>query len=190
VNTIRIHLCLAVAIAAATMAYTQMPAYSNPGPIPPAILNAKTIFVSNAGSDAGLFPETYSTSSVLSEPFSGDPGRTYTEFYSALKATGEFTLVSDPTLADLVLEIGLSSPKGPTNPNRQNGASDPLPMFRLVVYDCKSHYVLWTFTSSIDSAYIRKTHDRNFDQALSSVLSQFLQIAGKHLGAAPPPATN
>jgi len=52
-------------------------------------------------------------------------------------------------------------------------------MFRLVVCDGKSHYILWTITHPIDFAYLQKNHDKNFDAALASVLNQFLQISGK-----------
>jgi hypothetical protein len=162
-------LCLAVVFFAVPAFTQQMPAYTEANPVPPAIPAAKTVFVSNAGSDSGLFPE----------PFSGDQDRAYTQFYAALKAAGAFTLVSDPAQADLVLELRLNAPNGPSNPSKQNGASDPLPMFRLSVYDGKSRYILWTVTQSIDFAILQKTHDRNFDEALSFVLARFLQIAGK-----------
>jgi hypothetical protein len=151
-----------------------MPTYEQAGPVPAAIAAAKTIFVSNAGSDSGLFPE----------PFTGDPDRPYTEFYSALKATGDYTLVGDPAQADLVLELRLVAPYGPSDANKQKGASDPLPMFRLTVYDRKTHYILWTVSSSIELAYLQKTHDKNFDMALTEVLDQFLKIAGKPPAAA------
>jgi hypothetical protein len=180
-KAIRFCLCLgaAAALSIAGAPTAQMPAYTQAGPVPPAILAAKTIFVSNAGADAGLFPEVFSGAGLSSEPFSGDPDRAYTEFYSALKTTGDYTLVDDPGQADLVLEIRLTAPYGPTNPNRQNGAPDPLPMFRLVVYQRSTHFVLWTVTHSIDFAYLRRTHDKNFDQSLLALLNQFLQIAGK-----------
>jgi hypothetical protein len=64
------------------------------------------------------------------------------------------------------------------------GASDPLPQFRLVVYDAKTHYVLWAFTATIEIAFLQKTHDHNFDEALTSILSQFEALSGKQ-----PPAT-
>ncbi len=162
-------LIVAIAIFFASTAVAQMPAYDQAGPIPPAITAAKTVFVSNAGSDSGLFPE----------PFSGDPDRPYTEFYSALKAAGSYTLVGDPAQADLVLELRLVAPYGPSEANKQKGASDPLPMFHLVIYDGKTHYVLWAVTDSIEIAYLQKTHDKNFDTALTEVLDQFLKIAGK-----------
>jgi hypothetical protein len=147
-----------------------------PGPIPPALHSAQTVFVSNAGADSGLFPE----------PFSGDPNRPYSEFFNNLKATGAFELVADPSQADLVLELQLTAPAGPQRGSKQLGASDPVPMFRLVVYDRKTHYILWTETQSIELAFLQKTHDRNFDDALNALLNRFLQVAGKNLSSPPP----
>jgi hypothetical protein len=157
------------------LASAQMPAYTQAGPVPAAILTAKAIFVSNAGSDSGLFPE----------PFTGDQDRPYTEFAAALKATGNFVIANDPSQADLVLELRLTAPNGPANPNKVAGAADPLPMFRLVVYDRTSHYILWTLTQSIESAFGQKNHDKTFDDALSQVVAQFLRIGGKPPAASP-----
>lgn len=136
--------------------------------MPPAIRAARKIFVSNAGSDSGLFPE----------PFSGDPDRPYNEFYAALKAAGQYQLVNDPSDADLVLELRLFAPNGPTNPNKQNGASDPLPMVRLVVYDRKTHYTLWALTESVEQAFLQKTHDRNLDNAIKAIVADFERVSG------------
>ena len=86
-NTLSIFLAFILAFLASPAFAQQMPAYTDPGPVPPAIASAKTIFVSNAGADAGLFPE----------PFSGDEARAYTEFFAALKATGGYALVADPS---------------------------------------------------------------------------------------------
>jgi len=52
-------------------------------------------------------------------------------------------------------------------------------MFRLVVYDSKTHYILWTVTQPIESATLETTWDKSFDTALSGVLRQFLQISCK-----------
>lgn len=146
--------------------------------VPPAIRSARRVFVSNAGADSGLFPR----------PFSGDTGRPYTQFFSALKAARQFDLVSDPSDADLVLELQLIAPMGPSGADKQKGASDPVPEFRLAIYDRKSHYILWTLTESIGVALLQKTHDRNFDDALSTLLVDFLRLAGKSFpGSASPP---
>lgn len=152
--------------------FAQQIAVPSAGPVPPAILAAKKIFVSNAGGDSGLFPS----------PFSGDPSRGYTEFYTMLKAAGHYDLVTDPGEADLVLELqlsGRSSHLESSSVNKVNGSPDPLPMFRLVVYDRKSHYVLWTLTQSIEVAYLQKSHDRNFDDALNALVRDFQAISGK-----------
>jgi hypothetical protein len=155
----------------AVAALAQQSATTPPAPVPPAILAAKKIFVSNDGGDSGLFPY----------PFSGDPSRGYTQFYAALKSAGQFELAADPGEADLVLELQLIAPNGPARGevNKVNGASDPLPFFRLVIYDRKTHYILWTLTQSIDSAFLQKSHDRNFDQALTAMLQDFLALSGK-----------
>ncbi len=128
-------LCLAVAafIANATFASAQTPSQPGPqagpaipvAPVPPGILNARTIFISNAGADGGLFPH----------PFSGDPNRGYAQFYAALQERGQYQLVADPSQADLVLELRLIAPYGPSNGNKVRGAADPLPEFRLFIYD-------------------------------------------------------
>jgi hypothetical protein len=158
-----IGLMLAVETAAAQVAPGAADA-----PVPPAIRTAKKVFVSNAGSDSGLFPE----------PFTGDTNRPYNQFYAALKATRRYELVSNPSDADLVLEIRLLAPNGPTNPNKQHGASDPLPMLRVVVYDCKTHYVLWAFTQSVEAAFLQKTHDRNLDAAITEIAKDFQSVSG------------
>lgn len=143
--------------------------------VPPGISSAKTLFISNAGADSGLFPS----------PFTGDPSRGYMQLYSALQRSGFYQLVSDPSEADLVLELKLSAPYGPANPNKAQGASDPRPMFTLTVFDRKTHYALWTLTRSIDLAILQKTHDRNFDEALAAIVSQFEALSGKQAAATP-----
>ena len=163
----KVHLAI-LALALSTAASAQQPSACLP-PVPPALAAAKTVFLSNAGADSGLFPQ----------PFSGDTNRAYAEFYSALQSSGAFRLVNDPADADLVLELQLTAPYGPTNANKQNGTADPLPMFRLAVYDRKTHYALWTITQSVYFAFLQKTHDHNFDEALTDVLNQFLSVAGK-----------
>jgi hypothetical protein len=129
----------------------------------------KKIFVSNAGADSGLFPS----------PFGGNPDRGYNQFYADLQAWGRNETVSDPLDADLVCELQLTSPAGPTNANKQKGASDPWPMFRLVIFDRKTHYILWTFTESIAPALLQKSHDENFDDALAALNSDLRRLAGQ-----------
>jgi hypothetical protein len=160
-------LCAAFLFAAPGNAQTPPPAVSL-APVPPALLNAKTAFLSNAGADSGLFPH----------PFSGDPDRPYNQFYAAMQTWGHYQLVADPSEADIVFELQLIAPPGPTSGNKVNGASDPVPMFRLVIYDRKTHYVLLALTESITVAFLQKTHDNNFDQALLAILLDLKRVTG------------
>ncbi|MDR3741464.1 MAG: hypothetical protein P4L40_20800 [Terracidiphilus sp.] len=138
------------------------------GPVPPAVTAARTVFVSNAGGDAGLFPS----------PFSGDPSRGYSTFYQKLKAAGSPQVVDNPAQADLVLEITLTAPNGSLSQNKVYGVADPLPMFRLTVYDRPTRTILWTETQSVQMANRQKTHDKNFDDAIDALVSRFLLISG------------
>lgn len=162
----RVHfLSVIAAMCFAVSASAQMPAYTKAGPIPPALTSAKSVFVSNAGSTAAAFggdgyPKLYA----------GDANRAYTEFYAALKATGAFTLVPDPVQADLVLELNVVVYGG-----TENSGSE----VRLVIYDRKSHYILWTATSPIGFGARKGAADKKFDTALSDVLNQFLEVTGK-----------
>jgi hypothetical protein len=160
---------LCAALATASAAFAQQPAPTPEAPVPPAIRAASKIFLSNAGADSGLFPS----------PFSGDANRGYNQLYAGLKANGKYQMVSDPADADLVLELQLTAPNGPSNGSKVNGASNPVPMLRLVVYDRKTHYILWAFTQSIEIAFLQKTHDRNFDDALTAILLEFESLSGK-----------
>jgi hypothetical protein len=129
-------------------------------PVPPTLLNAKRVFISNAGADSGLFPH----------PFSGDPDRAYNEFYADVESWGRYQIVASPAQADLIFELQLTAPSGPSNADKTKGASDPLPMLRLVIYDRPTHYVLWALTESIEPANLQKTHDHNFDEAVSTLV--------------------
>jgi hypothetical protein len=165
--------CLGVCALIAA-AGAQTPSSNPAGPVPPAIQAAKTIFISNAGSDSGLFPE----------PFTGDPNRPYTEFYNALKAWGHSQLVSDPSQADLVLELRLLAPPNPSaRPDAGDPTSGPLPMLRLVIYDRATHYVLWAITEPVEGAILDKTLNRNLDNAIQATVKDYELLSG-----APPPA--
>jgi hypothetical protein len=155
-------LCVAVLLAVAVGAHAQ----AAPSLVPPALLSAKTIFLSNAGSDSGLFPH----------PFTGDESRGYSTFYADLQSWGHYQLVDSPAKADVVFELQLTAPNGPSDADKEKGASDPLPMFRLAIYDRRTHYVLWALTESIGAANLQKTHDHNFDQALTDLVNDLKAV--------------
>jgi hypothetical protein len=141
-------------------AVAQQPAPVAIAPVSSLLLSAKKVFISNAGADSGLFPH----------PFTGDPDRAYNEFYANVESWGRYELVAAPADADLVFELRLVAPSGPSNADKSKGASDPLPMLRLVIYDRPTHYVLWALTESIAPAALQKTHDHNFDEAVANLV--------------------
>lgn len=130
-------------------------------PVPSLLLTAAKVFISNAGADSGLFPH----------PFSGGQERGYNQFYAAVVGWGRFEVVDDPGKADVVLELQLIAPNGPTNP--------PLPMFRLNILDRKTHYTLWALTESIEAAARQKPHDRNFDEAIQALIVDLKRVVTK-----------
>ncbi len=152
----------------------QNPAPAPPGPVPPAILQARSIFLSNSDSDRDLFPGIYCEGRELPYQFTGDDTRPYSEFYSALAATGDYRLAADPSQADLVLELQLRAHLNPAT-----STPGPLAELRLVVYGSQSHYILWTITQAVEPAYLLKHRDKNFEDAITNLLNQFLQVAGK-----------
>jgi hypothetical protein len=161
-----IFLAWMTAVLPAVGAAAQQSSSTSIAPVPPLLYSAKKVFISNAGADRGLFPH----------PFSGDPDRAYNEFYADVRALNRYQMVTDPTQADLVFELQLAAPSGPANADKSKGATDPLPMFRLAIYDRRSHYVLWALTESIEPAALQKTHDHNFDEALATLVQDLTRL--------------
>jgi hypothetical protein len=135
--------------------------------IPPKLTQAQSVYIANAGADSGLFPH----------PFSGDADRAYKQFYLNVQSMGRFTVVNDPGLADLVLELHLVAVGPPQQP------FGPVPMFRLEIYDQPTHYILWSASASVDPAGMQKAHDKNFDEALASLTDVLKRVCT-------PPATH
>ena len=137
-------------------------------PVPPLLQHGQKVFLSNAGAPAGLFPH----------PFTGTQDRGYGYLYNALQKDGHFQLVESPADAEMIFELQLMAPLGSLADAKVAGTADPLPQFKLTVYDRPTHYVLWTISQTIDPAYVQKTHDKNFDTALDLLLEQLKAAAG------------
>lgn len=165
----RAQMLLSVVLITTSIVLAQQPAADSVAPVPAKLYTAKKIFLSNAGADSGLFPS----------PFSGTTDRGYNQLYTALQSSGQFSLVTDPQDADLVLQLQLVAPSGPKDADKPKGSSDPLPMFRLIIFDRSTHYILWTLTESIEGANFQKTHDRNFDNALNALMVDFKNLTSQ-----------
>src|ERR1700754_2347951 len=96
-TSFRLIACLGAIVLMADLTSVAQQAPDPVAPVPPALLNAKKVFISNAGADSGLFPH----------PFTGDPDRAYNEFYANVESWGRYQLVANPAQADLVFELRL-----------------------------------------------------------------------------------
>src|SRR5882672_2347467 len=131
---------LAVSLGLATGASAQQPKGSAAAPVPPQILAAHKVFVSNGGGE--------SFENVIGQMvFNGGPDRPYNQFYEAMKDWGRYELAPSPADADLVFEVSWAL--------SDTGLKLPvLGQLRLIVIDPKTHIVLWTFTQYVRGAVL------------------------------------
>jgi hypothetical protein len=133
-----------------------------PAPVPIQIGAAKKVFVSNAGGESF---ETVMEQTV----FNGGPDRPYNEFYAGLNDWGRYDLVPSPSDAELVLEISwVLSDTGLRLP--------VLGQLRLQIIDPKTHFALWNLTEYVRGAVLLGNRDKNFDQAMSTIMTRLKQL--------------
>jgi hypothetical protein len=137
-------------------------------PIPLQILNAKKVFISNAGGMLDL------------NVVSGDPRRDYNQFYAAMQTWGHYSLVGSPADADLVVQISI------VYIPRQIGADTvPFPSFRVALLDPRTGVTLWVLDEFlVDKPNLglifKKNRDKVFDEAIDKLVNDL-----KALTAAP-----
>jgi len=137
-------------------------------PVPPQVAAAHSVFIANAGGES-LDQITDQT------VFNGGPDRPYNEFYAAMKSWGRFELVSAPTDADLVFEIGFSDQyQGPMLVSQ----------FKLVILDSKMHVALWTIYKYVEPAGMAKNREKNYELAMTALIEDVKNLV------APPAATS
>lgn len=141
-------------------------------PVPPQIMAAKSVFISNAGGTDNL---RFGGSGF----YSGSPDRPYNEFYDAMKRWGRYQLVSSPAGADLIFEIRLMdrTVEATVMKGSSVGKTDD-PQVRLVILDPKTHVVLWAFTEHAQLAFLQGNRDRNLDQAIARLVDDLKNLAG------------
>ncbi|MGA8939883.1 MAG: hypothetical protein WB439_12040 [Acidobacteriaceae bacterium] len=120
-------------------------------PMPPQLLSAKTVFISNTTAAFGL---------------ASDNG--YNQFYTAVQKLAHFTITAAPAQADLILEFGLGS--GPNYPN-PNGIIETL---RIV--DSHSGVVLWSVSEAGDSDLRQQVAEKNAQTAANHLAADLLRV--------------
>jgi hypothetical protein len=134
-----------------------------PAPIPTPLVTAKTLFIANGGGDH--FDQ--------GDPYTQGPDRPYYEFYAEMKELGRFRLVTNPSDADLVCAISMTS-------SVVNGVVGPYTYFKLhaVFIDPKTHMALWSVSTMIEPANRQATRDQNFDKAMAYIVTQIKGVTG------------
>jgi hypothetical protein len=139
-----------------------------PAPVPPQIVTARKIFVSNTSADgtsAGYFWKI------------GGPTRPFDEFYAAMKNWGRYELVSAPADADLVFEIRFGEPVGIL------GAPCVIS-----ILDAKTHFTLWTLVEPMQGALRKGTWEKNFTQGMTKIVEDLKKLSAQPTAGAENPA--
>jgi hypothetical protein len=167
-------LLLTTVLAATTFGAPQVgPNTAQLAPVPPQILAAKKVFISNVPGEQFSSPRNAED----------DLYRPYNQFYALLKGWGYYELVSAPGDADLILEIRLSG--RPV----LNNATVQAPVFEVyleaTLRDPKTQAVLWWLSERLQGANRKATGEKNYNQAMTNLVNDLKTLVGQ-----PPAATS
>jgi hypothetical protein len=144
-----------------------------PAPVPPQMLAARKVFISNAGgaSFGTVFAEIV---------FDGGPDRIYNQFYAAMKGWGRYEIVAAPADADLVLKVSwLLTDTGLKLP--------VLGRLEVEVIDPKTTITLWSFDEYVRGAVLLSNRDKNFDRAMNTIVDRMKKLVESPTSAAASP---
>jgi len=133
-------------------------------PLPPQILSAHTVFVSNGGG------------SNYFNIFTGGPDRAYNTFYSDIEKANRYQLVNLPAQADVIFEIRAIAP---AVGDAGNVAFNP--QLILSILDPQTKIVLWTTSANVLAAGTQRRRDRGFDQSVGVLVDKLGQLTGQLL---------
>jgi len=143
-------------------------------PVPAQISASHKVFISNAGVDAAV-------QTVFKRV--GDPDEAYNHFYSAMAKWNRYELVTAPSDADLVFEVGFTAPM------YMNGSLPVYePQFRLRIIDAKSHFLLWALVEPVKGAFREATWQKNFEAGLDAVMGDLKKLSASPVASNPSPA--
>jgi hypothetical protein len=137
-------------------------------PAPEQIATAQKVFIANGGFDCSQWKSL------------GDSSLAYSQFYADMKSWGHYTLVANPSDADLVFEIQFACPLVTTGRLDTCDAK-----FGLKILDPKQNIALWTITERMESAIIKSTAEKNFAAGSRAVMTD-LQALVQQSGPASP----
>jgi len=167
-DLLRKSLCIALAwfLILIPTVNAQQPVPAVPAPVPPQILSAHAVFVSNGGG------------SNYFDIFTGGPDRAYNTFYADLQKANRYQLVSSPAQADLIFAIRAIAPAvGDVDNVGYN------PQLVLSILDPKTNVVLWTTSDNVRAFGTQKHRDKDFDQSIDILMDKLSQVTGQPLTA-------
>jgi hypothetical protein len=111
----------------------------------------------------------------------------YNVIMSGLEGWGRFTLVEEPSKADIIVEVtspqedggvsvssktrsGVTGRMEESTTTSRNLSSGPI---KLVVYDAKTHVALWTASEQAKSALRQKNREDNLVEAAAKLVTKF-----------------
>jgi hypothetical protein len=162
---------LSIGLSSALILTPMLPAQqtsTGSAPVPPEVLTGHAVFVSNGGG------------SNYFEIFSGGPNRAYNTFYSQLKKTGHYELVSSPAQADLIFEIRAVAPAT----SGLHDTTDYNPQVILTIRDPKTNAVLWTESANVRALGTKGHRDKDFDQSVAVLVDKLGVVTGQPLTGA------
>lgn len=175
VDTLKKSLCIVLAwfLVVIPTAQAQQPT-PTVAPVPPQILSAHVVFVSNGGG-TNYF-----------NAFTGGPNSPYNIFYADLEQTNRFQLASAPAQADVIFEIRGIAPAI----NNDDTTAGYNPQLILNIIDPKTSAVLWTTSANVRAGGTRKSRDKGLDQSVAVLVDKLSQVTGQPLNAAEIKAIN
>jgi hypothetical protein len=138
-------------IAGTSFAQTPVPP---PAPLPAVLSNSTRLFLANAG-----------------DQDNADCLRAYNAFYSGIDGLHRFTLVSDPSAADLIVELHYEIDLGASvvSDGGRNGSRQ----FRAALIEPRTHTLVWSLTERTNYAGLQRNRDKNLDSAITALVSDF-----------------
>ena len=150
---------LFAALAAVNNLQAQQQVNPPAAPVPPQVVNAKRVFISNAFADNGSDFNKYV----------GGPNGIYDQFYANVKNLGRYELVTAPADSDVVFEVTMVAYPG--------GAI--IPRMRLAILDPKSNVLLWTITEPIGVANLAGTARKHIAVSLAKLTDDLKNVGTK-----------
>ena len=127
-------------------------------PVPAQFATAKTAFLAYAGAPAG--------SRIT-------PAMVYPSAFRALNKMGNYSLSATPENADLLMEVSV----GVQYSSVSSGSSTQTPYVRLVLYDRKTHALLWEIDEMLGAAFREASMQKNIDQSMAALAADLKALA-------------